>query len=94
MITPGCAGCDAARLKLPPVAHSEACRARIAGEMEKTEAGRRRLGETQGREQIAFERALEEEERRFLGVWRRSQVDDRVHLPNRHRWKERSFGQL
>ena len=26
--TPGCAGCDAARLKLPPVAHSEACRAR------------------------------------------------------------------
>ena len=43
--SPNCSGCRAARLGLGLQAHSIACRARIEGELSKTEAGRQRLQE-------------------------------------------------
>ena len=43
--TTGCSGCRAARLGLGPQAHSLACRARIEGELMKSESGRQRLQE-------------------------------------------------
>ena len=41
--TPGCDGCDAARMELSHKHHSSACKARIREEMMKTEEGRRKV---------------------------------------------------
>eukprot|EP00971_Amphidinium_carterae_P143277 2838616-Amphidinium_carterae.1 len=47
--TPHCPGCEAARLRQAPRAHTEMCRRRVERLMGESEKGRRRLEETQVR---------------------------------------------
>ena len=67
--TPGCDGCHAAENGLTHRPHSRVCKARIAEEVKKTEAGRRRLDAVSGREDrfvVAVHEKAEREKRDSL----------------------------
>ena len=76
--TPNCSGCRAARLGLGPQAHSLACRARIEGELAKTEAGRQRLQEHYWREQNARSTAIAPEQQATAAAIGSSSVPEGV----------------
>lgn len=66
--TEGCDGCFAAQNGLSHRQHSRACKARIRGELEKTEEGRKRLELIKQREEKYVVRFHEEEEKKRKAV--------------------------